>query len=213
MSLLCILVFWWNILSTNVLKLAFKYRVSSILNTIKFELDLRKVWICQRGNQNLYIKEEQTTQWPKEKVQKDKQRSTKHTYETKDRVTRTPLKTGVQLLWSSLVLAILGDKCHNIQTYWCIYMYIIWNGNRTDQMFPHVERQTMKKALNLGNIRESVLQLWWTNMETESFYQNKWLKSWVMFNIEAQVTCFEYQQFFFFIFFFKSLTLYVKKIR
>ena len=33
--------------------------------------------------------EEQTTQWPKEKVQ----RSTKHTLKTKDRVTRTPLKT------------------------------------------------------------------------------------------------------------------------
>jgi len=31
----------------------------------------------------------------KDKVQKDKQRSTKHTYKTKDRVTRTPLKTGV----------------------------------------------------------------------------------------------------------------------
>jgi hypothetical protein len=30
-----------------------------------------------------------TTQWPKEKVQKEKQRSTKHTYTTKDRVTRT----------------------------------------------------------------------------------------------------------------------------
>ncbi len=30
----------------------------------------------QRGNQNPYIEEEQTTQWPKEKVQKDKQRST-----------------------------------------------------------------------------------------------------------------------------------------
>jgi len=30
----------------------------------------------------------------KKKVQKDKQRSTKHTYKTKDRVTRTPLKTG-----------------------------------------------------------------------------------------------------------------------
>ena len=29
------------------------------------------------------------------KVQKDKQRSTKHTYKTKDRVTRTPLITGV----------------------------------------------------------------------------------------------------------------------
>jgi hypothetical protein len=39
------------------------------------------------GNQNPYIEEEQTTQWPKEKVQKDKQRSTKHTYKTKDRVT------------------------------------------------------------------------------------------------------------------------------
>jgi hypothetical protein len=31
----------------------------------------------------------------KRKVQKDKQRSTKHTYKTKDRVTRTPLKLGV----------------------------------------------------------------------------------------------------------------------
>ena len=28
------------------------------------------------------IEEEQTTQWPKEKVQKDKQRSTKHTNKT-----------------------------------------------------------------------------------------------------------------------------------
>jgi hypothetical protein len=39
----------------------------------------------QRGNQNPYIEEEQTTQWPKEKTQKDKQRSTKHTHKTKDR--------------------------------------------------------------------------------------------------------------------------------
>jgi len=29
------------------------------------------------------------TQWPKEKGQKDKQRSTTHTYKTKDRETRT----------------------------------------------------------------------------------------------------------------------------
>ena len=34
------------------------------------------------------------------KVQKDKQRSTKHTYKTKDRVTRTPLETGVELRYS-----------------------------------------------------------------------------------------------------------------
>ena len=35
------------------------------------------------GNRNPYIEEEQTTQWPK------------HTHKTKDRVTRTPLKTGL----------------------------------------------------------------------------------------------------------------------
>ena len=31
--------------------------------------NVRRVWRYQRGNQNLYIEEEQTTQWPKEKVQ------------------------------------------------------------------------------------------------------------------------------------------------
>jgi hypothetical protein len=31
----------------------------------------------------------------KEKGQKDKQRSTKHTHKTKDRVTRTPIKPGM----------------------------------------------------------------------------------------------------------------------
>jgi hypothetical protein len=40
----------------------------------------------QSGNQNPYIEEEQTTQWLKGKVQKDQQRSTKHTYKTKDKV-------------------------------------------------------------------------------------------------------------------------------
>jgi len=48
-----------------------------------------------KNNQNPYIEKEQTTQRPKEKGQKDKQRSTKHTHKTKDRVTRTPLKPGV----------------------------------------------------------------------------------------------------------------------
>ena len=50
-----------------------------------------------KGNQNAYIEEEQTTQGTKEKVQKDKQRSTKHTHKTKDPVTRTPLKSGGEL--------------------------------------------------------------------------------------------------------------------
>ena len=55
------------------------------------------------GNQNPYSEEEQTTQWPKEKGQKDKQRSTKHTHKTKDRVTQTPLKNGGELRCSGRV--------------------------------------------------------------------------------------------------------------
>jgi hypothetical protein len=67
--------------------------------------------IPKGSNQNPYI-EEQTTQWPKEKVQKDKQRSTKHTYKTKDRVKQTPLRTGeiilglVTLLIASIPLSL-----------------------------------------------------------------------------------------------------------
>jgi hypothetical protein len=53
--------------------------------------------IPKGGNQNPYIEEEQTTQWPNGNVQKDEQRSKKHTHKTKDRVTRTPLKTGDEL--------------------------------------------------------------------------------------------------------------------
>ena len=50
-----------------------------------------------KSNQNLYIEEEQTTQCPKEKVQKDKQRPTKCMHKTEDRVIRTPLKTKGEL--------------------------------------------------------------------------------------------------------------------
>jgi hypothetical protein len=50
----------------------------------------------KRVIRNPYIEEEQTTQLPKEKVQKDKQRSTKHAYKTKDRV-----KTGVLLRFNT----------------------------------------------------------------------------------------------------------------
>ena len=49
----------------------------------------------QRGYQNPYIDEGQTTQWQKETGRKDKQRPTTHTHTTKDRVTQTPLKTGL----------------------------------------------------------------------------------------------------------------------
>ena len=43
----------------------------------------------------------------RKKGQKDKQRSTKHTHKTKDRVTRTPLKTGGELGCSGRV----GSSC------------------------------------------------------------------------------------------------------
>jgi hypothetical protein len=49
----------------------------------------------QNGDQNSSIEEEQTTQWPTEKMQKDKQRFIKHAHKTKDRVTRTQLRQGV----------------------------------------------------------------------------------------------------------------------
>jgi hypothetical protein len=55
----------------------------------------RWVWRYQWGNQNPYIEKGQTTQWPREKGQKDKQRNTKHTHKTKDRVTKPPLKPGM----------------------------------------------------------------------------------------------------------------------
>ena len=48
----------------------------------------------------------------KKKVQKDKQRSTKHTYKTKDRVRRTPLKTGGELRCSGRA----GSSCSTSDT-------------------------------------------------------------------------------------------------
>ena len=61
----------------------------------------KKILKIPKGdNQNLLIEEEQTTQWSKEKVQKDKQRSIKHTHKTKDRVTRIPLKTRAHDYWT-----------------------------------------------------------------------------------------------------------------
>jgi hypothetical protein len=67
--------------SIGILKLFLSLTVTgiNILNykSLKQEHCKRRVWRYQRGNQNPYIEEEQTTQWPKEKVQKDKQRSRK----------------------------------------------------------------------------------------------------------------------------------------
>jgi hypothetical protein len=85
---------------------------------------LRRVWRYQRGNQNLYIEEEQTTPWPKVKIQKDKQRSTKHTYKTK--------VSTLKVLWST---PRLGWPLWNI----CVtndhgYVPLVVNTSRS---FPH----------------------------------------------------------------------------
>ena len=67
---------------------------------------VRRVWRYQRGNPNPHTEEEQTTQWPKEKVQKNKndlQNIHFCTYKTTDRVTRNPLKTGGELRSSGRV--------------------------------------------------------------------------------------------------------------
>jgi hypothetical protein len=45
------------------------------------------------------------------KGQKDKQRSTKHTHNPKDRVTRTPLKTGGELRFSGVMNEERTGKC------------------------------------------------------------------------------------------------------
>jgi hypothetical protein len=53
---------------------------------------IRRVWRYQRGNQNPYIVEEQIIQWPKEKVQTDKQRYTKYTYKIIQTTHKTTIK-------------------------------------------------------------------------------------------------------------------------
>jgi hypothetical protein len=55
----------------------YKYKFILILSINKFKIN--KTVISRRyhrSNQNLYIEEDQTTQWPKENVLKDKQQST-----------------------------------------------------------------------------------------------------------------------------------------
>jgi len=94
--------------------------------------DLRRVWIYQRGNQNPYIEEEQTTQWPKEKVQKSKQRSTKHTHKSKDLVTRTPLKPFIHVVtyytdtWHFPLYNWFCPVIMSMSFTFCAYNYVVY---------------------------------------------------------------------------------------
>jgi hypothetical protein len=85
------------------------------VDTISF---IRGVWRYQRGNHNPYIEDELTTQWPKENVQKDKQRSTKHKYKIKqsiiENILENLIKTLKYLLISnnSIILLAKNDKLY-----------------------------------------------------------------------------------------------------
>jgi hypothetical protein len=65
-----------------------------------------------KGAIRLRISKNRPHNGQRKKIQKDKQRFTKHTYKTKDRVTRTPLKTGGELRCSGRV----GSSCSNSGT-------------------------------------------------------------------------------------------------
>jgi hypothetical protein len=67
----------------------------------------------------------------KRKSTKGKQRCTKHTYKTKDRVTRTPLKTGGELMCFTMSMSSsnLGNNylrlnCNVWEDFMSIYIYL-----------------------------------------------------------------------------------------
>ena len=60
----------------------------------KVQKDKKSVKIPKGQSEAVYRRRTDNTM-AKRKSTKDKQQSTKHTYKTKDRVTRTPLKPGV----------------------------------------------------------------------------------------------------------------------
>jgi hypothetical protein len=89
--------------------------------------------IPKGGNQHPYIEEEQTAQWPKEKVQKDKQRSTKHTPKTRltrrvphveqelltipKHVSSLPVFSGVHVTRSLVLCVCFVDRCLSFFTF------------------------------------------------------------------------------------------------
>jgi hypothetical protein len=64
---------------------------------------MKSLKITKGQSESIYRRRTDNTM-AKEKVQKDKQRSTKHTHKTKDQVTRTPLQTGGELRFSYIFL-------------------------------------------------------------------------------------------------------------
>ena len=65
------------------------------LESLTFDVDIKKSLKIPKGqSESVYRRRRGNIMAKRKTVQKDKHGSTKHTYKTKDRVTRTPLKTG-----------------------------------------------------------------------------------------------------------------------
>jgi hypothetical protein len=76
-------------------KIVWSKRSRYFLGTIQHILK-KSLKITKGQSESVYRRRTDNTMATR-KVQKDKQRSAKHTYKTKDRVTRTPVKTGGEL--------------------------------------------------------------------------------------------------------------------
>ena len=106
---------------------------------------LRRIWRYHRGNQNPYI-EESTTQWPKQKLQKDKHWPTKHIHKTKDHVTRTRLKTGDKLRCSGRVgssCSTSGTRVNLVYFNYIVGVSFICGGNRSTRTKPQTPQVTL----------------------------------------------------------------------
>ena len=108
----------------------------------------------------MMAKEEgQTIQWPKETGQKDKQRSTKHTHKTKDRVTRTSLKFRGELRCSGRVISSCstsGIRRVNLITMF-IHTYGLWYGNYFKLVLSesiNIQRYTRINYIQLLQLKE-----------------------------------------------------------
>ena len=86
--------------STKQEKYVVDYKILNLKKNLKIPKGLIRNHISKKKQHN------------GKKVQRDKQRSTKHTYKAKDRVTRTPLKTGGELRCSRTV----NSSCSNSDT-------------------------------------------------------------------------------------------------
>ena len=113
---LWLLIWYFQTFVSYELQKKLFWMIKSYHETILYILQyyVRRVWRYQRDNQNPWIEEEQTIQWPIEKVQTDKQRSTKHTHIAKDRVTRTPLTIGGELRVANQICVI--SFLHTVKT-------------------------------------------------------------------------------------------------